>query len=155
MRMLRAPSNLTLSACMDGASTTTPGNLFQCLTTLIVKNYFLIYSLNIPSFSLKLFPLALSLQTLLKSLSPSFLQPPFKFQKATLRSPWSLLFSTLHSSSSLKYMALCLEPAVFWNKIFSLSPYASMYASQLQLEAFLHKEEDWKLIFSKEKPTSS
>ena len=36
-------------------STTSLGNMFQCLTTLIVKSFFLIYNVNLPSFSLKLF----------------------------------------------------------------------------------------------------
>ena len=39
-------SNLTLSVYRDGASTTSLGNLCQCLTTLIVKIFFLISSLN-------------------------------------------------------------------------------------------------------------
>jgi len=42
-------------------------------TSLTVKDFFLIGSLNLPSLSLKTFPLVLSPQTLLKSLSPSFL----------------------------------------------------------------------------------
>jgi len=46
IRVLRAPSSLTLSASRDGASTTSLGNLFQCLTTLTVKDFFLISSLN-------------------------------------------------------------------------------------------------------------
>ncbi|KAK4820994.1 hypothetical protein QYF61_009460 [Mycteria americana] len=57
-------------------------NLFQCFTTLIVKNFFLISSLNLPSFSLKPLHLVLSQQALLKilrgwnkvSLQPSLLQ---------------------------------------------------------------------------------
>ncbi|KAK4822238.1 hypothetical protein QYF61_011879 [Mycteria americana] len=55
----------------NGASTTSLGNLFQCLTTLIVKNFFLISSLNLPSFSLKPLPLVLSLHALVKSPSPA------------------------------------------------------------------------------------
>ncbi|KAK4823599.1 hypothetical protein QYF61_003799 [Mycteria americana] len=66
----RAPSNLTLNVSRDGASTTSLGNLFQCLTTLIIKNFFLISSLNLSSFSLKPLLLFLSLQALLKSLFP-------------------------------------------------------------------------------------
>jgi len=50
-------------------------NLCQCLTTFIVKNFF-ISTLNLPCFNLKPFPLALSQQILLRSLPPSFLQPP-------------------------------------------------------------------------------
>ena len=43
-RLLRAPSSLALNVCRDGASTTSLGNLFQCFTTLIVKNFFFISS---------------------------------------------------------------------------------------------------------------
>ncbi|KAK4828550.1 hypothetical protein QYF61_027519 [Mycteria americana] len=73
IRLLRAPSNLTLNVSRDGASTTSLGNMFQCFTTLILKNVVLISSLNLPSFSLKPLPLLLSQQALLKYLSPSFL----------------------------------------------------------------------------------
>ncbi|KAK4827923.1 hypothetical protein QYF61_022371 [Mycteria americana] len=64
----RAPSNQTLNVSRDGASTTSLGNLCQCFTTLIVKNFFLISSLNLPSFSFKTLPLVLSQQVLLKIL---------------------------------------------------------------------------------------
>ena len=67
------------------------GNLCQCLTTLMVKNVFLISNLNLPSCSLEPFPLVLSLHTLVKSPSPSFLWAPFRYWKAALRSPWTLL----------------------------------------------------------------
>ena len=79
VRLLRAPSNLTLNVLRDGASTTSLGNLCQCFTTCIVKNFFLTPILNLPSFSLETSPLFLSQQALLKSLSPSFLQTPFKY----------------------------------------------------------------------------
>ena len=52
---------------------TSLGNLFQCLTPLTVKDFFLISNLSPPSLSLKSFSLVLSPQTMLKSLSPSFL----------------------------------------------------------------------------------
>lgn len=45
---------LTLGVSSDGAPTTSPGNLHQCLTILPVKNFFLTSNLNLPSFSLKL-----------------------------------------------------------------------------------------------------
>ncbi|NXJ99538.1 HLTF factor, partial [Corythaixoides concolor] len=61
------PSNLTLNVSRDGLSTTSLGNLCQCFTTLIVKNFFLVSSLSLPSFSLKPLPLVLSRQALLKS----------------------------------------------------------------------------------------
>jgi len=73
VRLLRAPSNLTLNVSMDGASATSLGSLFQCFTTLIVKDFFVVSNLNLLSFSFKPLSLVLSEQALLKSLSPSFL----------------------------------------------------------------------------------
>ncbi|KAK4831170.1 hypothetical protein QYF61_015640 [Mycteria americana] len=75
LKLLKAPSNLALNTSRDGASTASLGNLFQCLATLIVKNFFLISNLNLPSFSLKPLPLVLSLQALVKSPPPAFLYP--------------------------------------------------------------------------------
>jgi len=51
-------------------------------------------------FQFKAITLVLLLQALLKSLSPSFLQAPFKYWKAAVRCPQSLLFSRLSSPSS-------------------------------------------------------
>jgi len=72
-RVLRAPSNLALNSAREGAATASLGNLGQGLTTLMGKNFFLISHLNLPSVSLQPFPLILSLHTLVKSPSPSFL----------------------------------------------------------------------------------
>jgi len=58
MRLLTVPSNLALNVSRDGASTTSLSNLGQCFTTLIVKYFFLIFSLNLLSFSLKPLPLS-------------------------------------------------------------------------------------------------
>ena len=58
-RLPRATSSLALNASRDGASTTSLGNLFQRVTTLWVKNFFLISNLNLPCLSLKPFPLVL------------------------------------------------------------------------------------------------
>ena len=70
-------------------------DLFLCFTTLIVRNFFLIANKSLSSFSLKPFSLVLSQeQTLLKSLSTFFLLPPFRYWKATLRYPHSLLCSS-------------------------------------------------------------
>ncbi|KAK4815950.1 hypothetical protein QYF61_010444 [Mycteria americana] len=52
------------------------GNLFQCLTTLIVKNFFLKSSLNLPSLSLKPLLLVLSQQALLKILEGCYKVSP-------------------------------------------------------------------------------
>lgn len=69
-QVLRAPSSLTLTVSRDMAFTTSLGDLCQCLTNLIVKNF--ISNLNLPCFSLNPFCLFLSQRILLKSLSPSF-----------------------------------------------------------------------------------
>jgi len=50
-RVLQAPSNLALNTAREGAATASLGNLFQHFTTLMVKNFFLIPNLNLPSFS--------------------------------------------------------------------------------------------------------
>ncbi|KAK4812466.1 LOW QUALITY PROTEIN: hypothetical protein QYF61_026459 [Mycteria americana] len=76
IRLLRARSNLTLNVARDGASTASLGNLGQCLTTLIVKNFFLKSSLNLPSLSLKPLLLVLSQQALLKILAGCYKVSP-------------------------------------------------------------------------------
>jgi len=67
----------------DGASTTSQSTLSQCLTTLTVKYFLLISSLNLLFISLKPLPLVLSKQTQLKSLSLSFLQLHFRYWKVS------------------------------------------------------------------------
>lgn len=80
------------------ASTTLLGNHSQCLTTLIVKDFFSI-NLNFPSFSLNPLLLALSLQFLMKGPSPSSSQVPFKPWKVATRSPHNLLLTGLSWAS--------------------------------------------------------
>ena len=63
-RLPRATSSLALNASSNRASTTSLGNLFQCVTTLFVRNFLLISYLDLPCLSLKPFPLVLSLSTL-------------------------------------------------------------------------------------------
>jgi len=72
-RVLKVPSSLGLNTAREGATRASLGNLGQHITTLTVKNFFLISNLNLPSFSLKLLPLVLSLCVLVKSPSPAFL----------------------------------------------------------------------------------
>ena len=57
-RVLRAPSSLALNPAREEAATASLGNLGQCFTTLMGKNFFLISNLNPPSFSLKPLPLS-------------------------------------------------------------------------------------------------
>ena len=66
-RLPRATSSLALDAPSLDAFTTYLGNLFQCITTLWVKNFLLISNLNLLCPSLKPFPLVLSLSTLVNS----------------------------------------------------------------------------------------
>ena len=51
-RLPRATSSLALNASRVGASTTSLGYLFQCITTLWVKKILLISNLNLPSCSI-------------------------------------------------------------------------------------------------------
>jgi len=76
-RLLKAPSNLALNTSREGATTASLGNLCHCPTTSRVKIFFLVSNLNLPSSSLKPLSHVLSLQALVKSPSPAFLQTPF------------------------------------------------------------------------------
>ncbi|KAK4828156.1 LOW QUALITY PROTEIN: hypothetical protein QYF61_024071, partial [Mycteria americana] len=106
--LLRAPSNLTLNVSRHGASTTSLGNLFQCFTTLIVKNVFLISTLNLPSFSLKPLPLVLSQQALLKSLLPSFFSScALAFLTPSLHNQAASLYSS--QDTCLCFHCLCIS----------------------------------------------
>ena len=100
-RLPRATSSLALDAPSLDAFTTYLGNLFQCITTLWVKNFLLISNLNHPCLSLGLFLLILPLSTLTNSRSPSCSYAPLKYWKAPVRSPQNLLFSKLNKPSSL------------------------------------------------------
>ena len=63
------------SPARDGASPASLGSLGRGLTTLSVKNVFLLSWLNLPSFGLRPSPLVPLLQALLSSPSPSSHQP--------------------------------------------------------------------------------
>jgi len=78
-RLIKVPFSLVLNTAKEGASTASLRNLCQCLTTLTVKNFFLLSYLNLPSFILKPLPLVLSLCALVTSPSPAFLQAPFRY----------------------------------------------------------------------------
>ena len=82
----RAPHNPALRTSRDGTPTAPLGNIFQLLTTPWVKNLFLTSSINLPSFSLKLFLLVLWLSDCIQSQFPSCLSVAFKYWKATMRS---------------------------------------------------------------------
>lgn len=61
--MLRVPLNLALNTFSNWESAAFLGNLFQCLITLAVKNFFPIIKINQRSLNLKLLPLVLPLHT--------------------------------------------------------------------------------------------
>ena len=98
--LLKAPSNLSLNTSREGTATASPGYLYQCLTTLLVKNFFLMSNINLPYFSLKPLLLLLSLQALVKSPYHAFLWAPFRYWKAAIRPPRSLLCSRLNNPNS-------------------------------------------------------
>ena len=70
------PHPLTLGVSRDGAPTTSLGNLCQCFTTLVTENFFLIPSLNLPSYSLKPFLLVLITREPTEESVPFFLMAP-------------------------------------------------------------------------------
>ena len=72
--------------------TTSLGSLFQCMTTLSVKNLFLISSLNLPCHSLTPFPQVLSLVTKENRSAPAPPLPLVRKLYIAMRSPLSLLF---------------------------------------------------------------
>ena len=57
---LSTTSKRFLNTSRDGDSTTSLESLFQCLTTLSVKKFFLIFNLKLPWRNLRPFPLILS-----------------------------------------------------------------------------------------------
>jgi len=79
-----------------------------------MKKFLLLSNINLPYLSLKLFPIVLSLSTLINSRSLSCLYAPFKFWKATIRSPQSLLSSKLnkHRSVTVVIFQLRDEPYI-------------------------------------------
>jgi len=106
---------MALNAARDGASTTSLGNLFQCFTTLCVKNFFLISNLNLPCPSLKPFPLVLHVDEISPSLFYRLTRPSllslssqekcssmsvsllyWGTQNWTQQSMWGLTGATLH-----------------------------------------------------------
>ena len=92
IRLLKAPSNL--ERFWDRASTTSLDSLFPCLTTLIIKNVFLISKLNLPSFSVKPSPLGLPLQALVEKSFSIFLVSRIYILKRCIKSGLSKLWTS-------------------------------------------------------------
>ena len=90
-----------LAADRPGASTTSLGSLFQCLTTLSVKKCFLMSSVNLLWHSFEPFPCGLSLDTRKKNSAPPSPRPLLRMLWRAMRSPLSLLFSRLNNPKVL------------------------------------------------------
>jgi len=95
-----------INTSRDGDSTTSLGSLFQCLTTLSVKKFFLISNLSLPWWNLRPFPLILSPITSENGPIPLSLQSPFRYLKRAVRSLLSLLFPRLNSRSTYPVLLL-------------------------------------------------
>lgn len=104
--LLRALSKLILNVSWNRASTTSVDNLFQCFASLTIKNFSLVFSLS--SSSWKPLPLVLSLQALLKHLSPSFLWAPV-YPRSACEPMWCLS----HSADKNK-LYVCIVQEVFF-----------------------------------------
>ena len=107
-RLPRAPSSLALGTARDGAPTAALGSLGQRLAALTVKNFFPISHLNLPSFSLKPFPLV---HAPVRS-PPQLPCRPLWALSGAVRSPRSLLLPRLShpSSPSLSPQQSCSSP---------------------------------------------
>jgi len=100
---LSSTSKCFLNTFRDGGSTTPLGSLFQCLTTLSVKKFFLIFNLNLPWLNLRPFPLVVSPVNREKRPTPFSLQSPFRYLKRAVRyrscpstKPWGTPHMTGH-----------------------------------------------------------
>ena len=96
-----------LEHCQGGSSHSFSGQRVQCFTTLMVKNFFLISNLNLPSFSLQPFPLVLSLHTLVKWQHHVFSSPYSSF--------WSMpphTHTSTHTINSPSLLLAHLLPAL-------------------------------------------
>ena len=99
---LSTPSKQFLNTSWDGVSATSLGSLFQCLRTLSVV--FPHIQPKPPLAQLEsFFPLVLSPVTSEKGPTLLLLQSPFRNLERAIRSPLSLLFPRLNSSSSFSH----------------------------------------------------
>ncbi|KAK4823315.1 hypothetical protein QYF61_000917 [Mycteria americana] len=116
----------------DGDSTTSLGSLFQCLTTVSVKEFFLISNLNLPWRNLRPFPLVLSLVTWEKRPTPTSLQPPFRLNspssfpqllliRLVLQTPHQLHCPSLDTLQHLNVSLVLRGPKL--NTVFKVQPH--------------------------------
>lgn len=97
-------SGLSSTKCFQaGASSNFLGNLCQSSTTLLINNFFLPSSLNLPLFNVTLLPSVLLLPALLERLSTLSLKAPFRPWNMAINSPCSLVLSRMGNPSSLSH----------------------------------------------------
>ena len=103
---LSTTSRWFLNTFRDGDSTTYLGSLFQCLTTLSVKKFFLISNLNLPWLNLRPFHLVLSPVTSEKRPTSFLLYTPFRYWRRAIRSPLNLLFPQIKQPQFLQSLLI-------------------------------------------------
>lgn len=123
--------NLALNSSKDEATTSSLDKLFQCLTNLTIKIFFLISILALPYFCLKLFPIALSLHDGTKCPSSSFLLALFQSWNAAIRSPQSFLLPRMNNLSSLSLF--CCGIVFFHKPIVFLTDSQKQWLPQTRL----------------------
>ena len=118
-RFLHVHSFISIVYLPVWESTTSPGSLLQCLTTLSKKNKkcLLMSSLNLPWCSFELFPRILSLDPRKQSSASPSPRPPLRKLEGATRSPLGLLLSKLDkprvlSRSSQDMPSSCLTSFV-------------------------------------------
>lgn len=84
---LSATSIRFLNTSRDVDFTMSPGSLFQCLTTLFMKKFFLTSNPNLSWSNLKPLHHVLSFVTWKKRPTPFLLQPPCRYLETAIRSP--------------------------------------------------------------------
>jgi len=98
---LSTTSKCFLNTSRDGDPTIFLGSPFQHLTTLSENKFFLTSNQNLSWNNLRPFPLVLLLVTWVMRLTPTLLQPPFRWLQRAMRSPLSFFFCRLNNPSSL------------------------------------------------------
>lgn len=99
-----------LNTCRNGNLTISLGSLFQSLTALSVKKFFIISNLNLTWWNVRQFALILSLVIWERRPTHTVLWPPFRQLQRVIRSLLSLIFSRLNNPSCL----LAWTCAGFW-----------------------------------------
>jgi len=139
----RATSSLALSASRDGASTASLGNLFST-SPPSVKNFHLIFNLNLPCLSLRPSPLVLSLSTLVNSCSPSCLYAPFMYWKEHQGKFYGCLWSWKSQNPPMWVKTELAKDILQWSCV----PFSPLLSGRRAMGAFcsianIWREQSW------------